>query len=127
MLAHTILGVAWSETTGEIRYLILDPHYTGAEDLQLITDKVSTEAYTSKRHNTFLQRYNIVWFFLRAGVAGKDQSSGIKRRIIICVCLKGQKSSKLPQLFRRTSVVIGQAVAHAKSHTDSTTRFVESN
>lgn len=39
VLAHTILGVAWSETTGEIRYLILDPHYTGAEDLQLITDK----------------------------------------------------------------------------------------
>ncbi|CAL1601311.1 unnamed protein product [Knipowitschia caucasica] len=39
VLAHTILGVAWSETTGEIRYLILDPHYTGAEDLQLITEK----------------------------------------------------------------------------------------
>ncbi|XP_010886860.2 ufm1-specific protease 2 isoform X1 [Esox lucius] len=39
VLAHTILGVAWSETTGEIRYLILDPHYTGAEDLQVITDK----------------------------------------------------------------------------------------
>lgn len=41
MLAHTILGVAWSETTGQIRYLILDPHYTGAEDLQVITDKVT--------------------------------------------------------------------------------------
>ncbi|KAJ0050994.1 hypothetical protein NL108_012156, partial [Boleophthalmus pectinirostris] len=39
VLAHTILGVAWSETTGEIRYLILDPHYTGAEDLQLIIEK----------------------------------------------------------------------------------------
>ncbi|XP_069023392.1 ufm1-specific protease 2 [Embiotoca jacksoni] len=39
VLAHTILGVTWSETTGEIRYLILDPHYTGAEDLQVITDK----------------------------------------------------------------------------------------
>uniref|UniRef100_A0A1A8RP32 Ufm1-specific protease 2 n=1 Tax=Nothobranchius rachovii TaxID=451742 RepID=A0A1A8RP32_9TELE len=39
VLAHTILGVAWSETTGQIRYLILDPHYTGAEDLQTITDK----------------------------------------------------------------------------------------
>lgn len=41
VLAHTILGVAWSETTGDIRYLILDPHYTGAEDLQVITDKVT--------------------------------------------------------------------------------------
>lgn len=40
VLAHTILGVAWSETSGQIRYLILDPHYTGAEDLGVITDKV---------------------------------------------------------------------------------------
>ncbi|XP_028307572.1 ufm1-specific protease 2 [Gouania willdenowi] len=39
VLAHTILGVTWSETTGQIRYLILDPHYTGAEDLQHITEK----------------------------------------------------------------------------------------
>ncbi|XP_017275604.1 ufm1-specific protease 2 [Kryptolebias marmoratus] len=39
VLAHTILGVAWSETTGQIRYLILDPHYTGGEDLQVVTDK----------------------------------------------------------------------------------------
>ncbi|XP_073697668.1 ufm1-specific protease 2 [Garra rufa] len=39
VLAHTILGVAWSETSGEIRFLILDPHYTGGEDLQTITDK----------------------------------------------------------------------------------------
>ncbi|XP_037530823.1 ufm1-specific protease 2 [Nematolebias whitei] len=39
VLAHTILGVAWSETTGQIRYLILDPHYTGGEDLQVITEK----------------------------------------------------------------------------------------
>ncbi|TKS68250.1 Ufm1-specific protease 2 [Collichthys lucidus] len=44
VLAHTILGVAWSETTGQIRYLILDPHYTGAEDLQVITDKVQRAA-----------------------------------------------------------------------------------
>lgn len=41
VLAHTILGVAWSETTGDIRYLILDPHYTGAEDLQVIMEKVT--------------------------------------------------------------------------------------
>ncbi|XP_053559860.1 ufm1-specific protease 2 [Bombina bombina] len=38
-LAHTILGVAWSETTGEIKFLILDPHYKGAEDLQVILEK----------------------------------------------------------------------------------------
>lgn len=40
VLAHTILGVAWSESSGQIRFLILDPHYTGGEDLQTITDKV---------------------------------------------------------------------------------------
>ncbi|XP_062864727.1 ufm1-specific protease 2 [Trichomycterus rosablanca] len=39
VLAHTILGVAWSEISGQIRFLILDPHYTGGEDLQIITDK----------------------------------------------------------------------------------------
>lgn len=40
VLAHTILGVAWSENSGQIRFLILDPHYTGGEDLQTITEKV---------------------------------------------------------------------------------------
>lgn len=41
VLAHTILGVAWNEITGQIKFLILDPHYTGAEDLQVILEKVS--------------------------------------------------------------------------------------
>ncbi|XP_053463411.1 ufm1-specific protease 2-like [Nycticebus coucang] len=39
ILAHTILGVAWNEITGQIKFLILDPHYTGAEDLQVILEK----------------------------------------------------------------------------------------
>ncbi|KAM4810198.1 ufm1-specific protease 2 [Rhinophrynus dorsalis] len=39
VLAHTILGVTWSEATGEIKFLILDPHYKGGEDLQLILEK----------------------------------------------------------------------------------------
>jgi len=39
VLAHTILGVCFSETTGETRFLILDPHYTGAEDLKTIQGK----------------------------------------------------------------------------------------
>ncbi|XP_052608166.1 ufm1-specific protease 2 isoform X2 [Peromyscus californicus insignis] len=39
VLAHTILGVTWNETTGQIKFLILDPHYTGAEDLQVILEK----------------------------------------------------------------------------------------
>ncbi|XP_061419656.1 ufm1-specific protease 2 isoform X2 [Lethenteron reissneri] len=39
LLAHTIVGVAWSESSGQIRFLILDPHYTGAEDLSTVQDK----------------------------------------------------------------------------------------
>lgn len=36
VLAHTILGVDYNESTGDIKFLILDPHYTGGEDLQII-------------------------------------------------------------------------------------------
>lgn len=39
VLAHTILGIAFDENSGDARYLILDPHYTGPEDLHLITSK----------------------------------------------------------------------------------------
>ncbi|XP_054153879.1 ufm1-specific protease 2-like [Oppia nitens] len=39
VLAHTILGVDFSETTGDIKFLILDPHYTGSEDLITIQKK----------------------------------------------------------------------------------------
>lgn len=97
VLAHTILGVAWSETSGEIRFLILDPHYTGAEDLQVITDKVGLEINCC--FSTCLPpRHCWLWFcvsrvFLRVGVAGKDLSFGIKPRIIICVSPRGQKQS----------------------------------
>ncbi|XP_015596976.1 ufm1-specific protease 2 isoform X2 [Cephus cinctus] len=39
VLAHTILGVAYNETTGDIKFLILDPHYTGVEILPTILSK----------------------------------------------------------------------------------------
>ncbi|BFZ15318.1 hypothetical protein BsWGS_18357 [Bradybaena similaris] len=39
VLAHTILGVAYNDMTGDINFLILDPHYTGGEDLRTIQDK----------------------------------------------------------------------------------------
>lgn len=44
VLAHTILGVAYDEMTGDISFLILDPHYTGGEDIKIIQDKVGTES-----------------------------------------------------------------------------------
>ncbi|RUS89191.1 hypothetical protein EGW08_003070 [Elysia chlorotica] len=39
VLAHTILGVSYSELSGDIAFLILDPHYTGGEDLRVIQEK----------------------------------------------------------------------------------------
>ncbi|VDO79589.1 unnamed protein product [Heligmosomoides polygyrus] len=38
-LAHTILGVDFDENTGECQFLVLDPHYTGSEDLKTILAK----------------------------------------------------------------------------------------
>lgn len=41
VLAHTIVGVDFDELTGDVKYLILDPHYTGADELKTITSKVT--------------------------------------------------------------------------------------
>jgi hypothetical protein len=40
VLAHTILGIDFNQSTGECRYLVLDPHYTGEENLKTIIQKV---------------------------------------------------------------------------------------
>lgn len=39
VLAHTILGVSSDGTSGDVRFLILDPHYTGPEHLNTIVNK----------------------------------------------------------------------------------------
>lgn len=39
-LAYTLLGVAFHGGTGEARFLILDPHYTGPDELDTIQGKV---------------------------------------------------------------------------------------
>ena len=45
-LAFTLLGIDWNENTGDVRFLILDPHYTGSEDLKAIQGKeVMLEGY----------------------------------------------------------------------------------
>lgn len=36
VLAYTLLGIDYNEATGECAFLILDPHYTGSEDLNKI-------------------------------------------------------------------------------------------
>uniref|UniRef100_G3MNT2 Probable Ufm1-specific protease 2 n=1 Tax=Amblyomma maculatum TaxID=34609 RepID=G3MNT2_AMBMU len=39
MLAHTIIGIAFDSKTGDSHYLVLDPHYTGAEELSTVQNK----------------------------------------------------------------------------------------
>lgn len=39
VLAHTILGVDYNTETGDVKFLILDPHYTGADDLSTVLAK----------------------------------------------------------------------------------------
>ncbi len=47
MLAHTILGVDWNESTGETRWLVLDPHFTGS-DRQASSDEPNTQHMQQK-------------------------------------------------------------------------------
>lgn len=39
VLAHTILGIDFDENSGQLNFLVLDPHYTGPEDLSTIIKK----------------------------------------------------------------------------------------
>ena len=38
--AYTILGIDFNELTGEVKYLVLDPHYVGPDDIKTVTNKV---------------------------------------------------------------------------------------
>ncbi|TMW55320.1 hypothetical protein Poli38472_013211 [Pythium oligandrum] len=45
-LAFTLLGIDYNDSTGECAFLILDPHYTGSEDLETIqTKSMALEGY----------------------------------------------------------------------------------
>jgi hypothetical protein len=37
VLAYTLLGVDYNEDSGAVKFLILDPHYTGADVVKSIT------------------------------------------------------------------------------------------
>lgn len=39
VLAHTILGIDVNEELGTVKYLVLDPHYTGADNIKSIHGK----------------------------------------------------------------------------------------
>lgn len=38
VLAYTLLGVDYNESSGDCAFLILDPHYTGSDDLKKIVN-----------------------------------------------------------------------------------------
>uniref|UniRef100_K3WTA6 Peptidase C78, ubiquitin fold modifier-specific peptidase 1/ 2 n=1 Tax=Globisporangium ultimum (strain ATCC 200006 / CBS 805.95 / DAOM BR144) TaxID=431595 RepID=K3WTA6_GLOUD len=66
-LAFTLLGIDYNESTGECAFLILDPHYTGQEDLHVIQTKtLALEGYKAiacgwRKANTFAKSsfYNL--------------------------------------------------------------------
>lgn len=58
VLAHTIIGTDFNEKNGDIRYLILDPHYTEEEDL----DKITKKGWCGWKKNSFWDKssfYNL--------------------------------------------------------------------
>ncbi|CAH0388057.1 unnamed protein product [Bemisia tabaci] len=58
VLAHTIIGVHFNNQTGNIKLLIVDPHYVGSEDLKTIQDNgwVGWKPISFWQKNTF---YNL--------------------------------------------------------------------
>lgn len=58
VLAWTILGIARNERTGKCKFLILDPHYEGKDDLKIVQAKgwVGWKGVNVFRKNTF---YNL--------------------------------------------------------------------
>lgn len=44
-LALTILGIDFNPDTADVAFLILDPHYTGPDDLHTVQTKVLTIIY----------------------------------------------------------------------------------
>jgi Ufm1-specific protease 2 len=47
--AFTLLGIDWNEDTGDVSFLILDPHYKGPEDVHSVV-KGSWVAWKLPRH-----------------------------------------------------------------------------
>ncbi|KAK1319459.1 putative Ufm1-specific protease [Acorus calamus] len=65
VLAYTLLGVDYNETSGDCAFLILDPHYTGTDDLKKIVNGGWCgwkKAVDSKGKNFFLadKFYNLL-------------------------------------------------------------------
>uniref|UniRef100_A0A5S6QD22 Uncharacterized protein n=1 Tax=Trichuris muris TaxID=70415 RepID=A0A5S6QD22_TRIMR len=64
VLAHVILGVFIEEASGSVRYLVLDPHYTGPDDQKTIIQK----GYCAWKPSTFWSKAR--WPFETATSSG---------------------------------------------------------
>lgn len=65
VLAYTLLGVDFNERTGDCAFLILDPHYTGGEDLKSVVGGGWVgwkKAVTESGHDFFVRNafYNLL-------------------------------------------------------------------
>ena len=63
LLAYTLLGIDYNESTGEIAFMILDPHFTGSEDVKVrdgFIIMIVTQYATAKCPN-ILTYHDIIW------------------------------------------------------------------
>lgn len=78
VLAYTLLGVDYNESSGDCAFLILDPHYTGSDDLKKIVNggwcgwkkAVDSKGKHFFLHNKFYnlllpQRPDMVWSIVK--------------------------------------------------------------
>lgn len=67
VLAHTILGVDINDETDAVKFLVLDPHYTGADQLSQIQNKgwVGWKSADFWKKDTF---YNLCLPYRKIGV-----------------------------------------------------------
>ena len=59
--AYTLLGVDWNESTGDVRFLVLDPHYVGRDTMDEV-QKRSKVAGVAWRDSLFFDQtsfYNL--------------------------------------------------------------------
>ena len=71
--------------TGDVKFLILDPHYTGSEDIKTINNKVLFFFFCTNC------KENLIFKQKRDGLDGKILSFGMKTLFIICAVLSDQK------------------------------------
>jgi Ufm1-specific protease 2 len=71
-LAHTILGIDYNNRSGDCQYLVLDPHYTGPENIE----KVIAEGWCSWKPASFWQKKDFYNLLLVVNPAPKEEDGG---------------------------------------------------